>query len=106
MFGQIWPTAGRLGVISDKKAQFLKNLSGQKWGNLGNFGIKHLWGLSGVLRNSTADAEYELNDHQSALAAHFGLPLALGVDFITKALLFFFGYHYINKACYCVAVVY
>ena len=51
MFGQIWPTAGTSGVISDKKAQILKILSGQKWVVSGNFGIKHLWGLSGVLWN-------------------------------------------------------
>ena len=49
MFGQIWSTAGTSGVISDKKAQILKFLSGQKWVVSGNFGIKHLWGLSGVL---------------------------------------------------------
>ena len=49
MFRQIWPTAGRSGVILDKKAQILKILSRQKWGVLGYFGIKHLWGLSGVL---------------------------------------------------------
>jgi hypothetical protein len=49
MFGQIWPTSRRSGVISDKNAQILKFLSGQKWGVSGNFGIKPLWGLSGVL---------------------------------------------------------
>ena len=41
--------AGRSGVISDKNAQNSKILSGQKRGISGNFGIKHLWGLSGVL---------------------------------------------------------
>jgi len=49
MFGQIGLPAGRSGVISDKNAQILEILSGQKWGVSGNFGIKHLWGLSGVL---------------------------------------------------------
>ena len=34
--------AGRSGVISDKNAQNLKILSGQKWVVSGNFGIKHL----------------------------------------------------------------
>ena len=42
--------AGRSGVISDKNAQNSKILSGQKRGISGNFGIKHLWGLSGVLQ--------------------------------------------------------
>ena len=41
--------AGRSGVISVKNAQILKFLCGQKWGVLGNFKIKHLWGLSRVL---------------------------------------------------------
>ena len=42
--------AGRSGVISDKNAQNSKILSGQIRGISKNFGIKHLWGLSGVLQ--------------------------------------------------------
>ena len=52
--------AGRSGVISDKNAQISNILSGQKWVVSGNFGIKHLWGLSGVLLNKIATCESRL----------------------------------------------
>ena len=49
--------ARRSGVISDKNAQNLKILSRQERGISGNFGIKHLWGLSRVLSEAIRDRE-------------------------------------------------
>ena len=47
-FGQIEPTGWEARGHFGQKCQNSKILSRQKWGVSGNFGIKHLWELSGI----------------------------------------------------------